>query len=54
MTRATGMGALDPESQLRMGGLTLEAGKTRWNPDSACNWLIHSFTPGLFTESVIN
>ena len=27
MTRATGVGALDLDSQLRMGGLTLEAGK---------------------------
>ena len=48
------MAALDLVSQLWMGGLTLEAGKPGWNHDSACNRLIHSFTPGLFTKSVIN
>lgn len=54
MTRAAGMGAPDLVSQLRMGGLTLEAGKPEWNPDCSCNQLIHSLTPGLVTESVIN
>lgn len=54
VTRAAGMGAPDLVSQLRMGGLTLEAGKPEWNPDCSCNQLIHSFTPGLVTESVIN